>query len=443
MRDTSFPAPLGRFPVPSGKVARGVVEAPPSKSHSIRLLVAGALCPRGAHIQRLGLADDILHVLDVVHALGFPVEIRNPRGALFDVVVAPGMPLPDRIAAGTFDLGGSGTGLRLVIALCALGTGPFVLNGDASLHRRPVGSVLGALRSLGVEARAIGADGRLPVSIAGGMPTGGARVTVDATRSSQSVSALLMLGAALTNGLTVDVRGPLVSAPYVDLTIEVVRAAGGTVEVSGDPRSPTYEVGGEYGELDVDVEGDWSAGVYLLAAAAATGGRVEVHALRDASSQADRRFVDVLRAFGAEVEVGPDAILATGRVVRPVDVDLADSPDLAPLVGALACLVQGRSRVRGAAHLRLKESDRIAATVDNARRLGFQAEEHEDGFSIVGGERAPLRRREPIDPRSDHRIAMSFAVAGLGLEGVEIAQPGCVAKTYPEFWSDLTGLVAD
>jgi 3-phosphoshikimate 1-carboxyvinyltransferase len=275
-----------------------------------------------------------------------------------------------------------------------------------------------------------------------GRPRGASRVSVDGTRSSQGVSAILVLGPALPGGLVVDVGGPLVSAPYVDLTIQVIRAAGGTVSVSGDARSPTYEVAGEYGRLSAVVEGDWSGAAYPLAAAAATGGDVVVRGLQVGSAQADRRIVDVLRAFGAEVELGQETIRASGRIALPVDVDLADAPDLGPLVGALACLVPGRSRVRGAAHLRIKESDRIAATVAAARELGFQAEEHEDGFSVLGGERSAAGRAL-VDSRGDHRIAMSFGVAGLVLEGVEITQPECVAKTYAEYWSDLSSLLAD
>ena len=181
-------------------------------------------------------------------------------------------------------------------------------------------------------------------------------------------------------------------------------------------------------DLDDDqpppIVGDWSSAAFLIAAGVVTDGSVDVTGLEHESPQADRRIVQILEDFG--------------RDRRPLDVDLKDAPDLAPLVGALGCVASGTTRVRGAAHLRIKESDRIAAVVAAARALGCEARELPDGFEIDG----PAKHGGLIETRGDHRIAMAFAVAGLAIPGVVIDDPACVAKSYPAFWDDLLRLTS-
>jgi 3-phosphoshikimate 1-carboxyvinyltransferase len=258
---------------------------------------------------------------------------------------------------------------------------------------------------------------------------------VDASVTSQSLSAINILGVVAPGGIDVVPVGDAVSAPYVEMTRQVAhlfRVAG--LRDAGRPGAARPEPA--FGAVDLEIEGDWSGAAFLLAAAQASGGEVVVEGLNWDTAQADRKVVGVLRDAGALVEAASGGARARGGPKRPVEVDLRDAPDLAPLVGALACLAPGVSRVRGAAHLRVKESDRIATVVDAARALGCRAEPTADGFEVEG----PATHGGTIATRHDHRIAMAFAVAGLAVPGVVLDDPGCAAKSYPGFWHDLRAL---
>ncbi len=441
----------------------GQVAAPPSKSHAIRLLVLACLADGVSSLTNVPQSADVLHTINALRSLGFGID-DNEAGAV--VVTGAAGRIPRDTA--TLDVGGSGTAARFLLAVCALGAGPYRLGGDETLERRPVGALLPALRALGatVATTSRGASGPSPESpsespsespplvVEHGLRRDGnspgehprTSVVVDGAGSSHPVSALLLIGAALPSGLVIEPSGEVVSRPYVDMTVRVLRDRGVAIEERPDGGwrvPPGIPEGG-----DRVVDGDWSSAAFMLGAAAATGGEVRVRGLPSPASQADGRVLEVLRAFGAHAhhdEEGGGVAHASGPVTRPVDVDLANSPDLAPLVGALACLVPGRSRVRGAAHLRTKETDRIAAVVASARALGCVAEERPDGFVVTGLMRSQNGRshspRARIDPRRDHRIAMAFAVAGLGAAGAEILTPECIGKSYPAFATDLAALL--
>lgn len=451
MGDTS---PSVVLAIPSGRVARGAVVAPPSKSHAIRALVCAALSGRSATdarpecsvvFGRGPLPDDVAAVVAALSELGFDVRASSSGTPVVIVRGAAGA-VPRGTAS--IGVGGSATALRFLAAVCALGPGPYTIGGTPQLARRPAGAIVPALRSLGVSVKGAcgGSDGvRPPLTVSAG-PARGGRVTVDAATSSHVVSALLLAGPCLAGGIDVRPAGGVASRPYVDLTVAVMRTFGADVADGVDTAhgaggwsvEPGRDGPAGYAAPDrIDVEGDWSSAAFLLAAAAATGGDVTVAGLSPRSAQADRRIVDVLVAMGAAAFDRNDGVRATGRVSIPLDIDLGDAPDLAPLVGALACVVPGTSRVRGAAHLRIKETDRIAAVARCARTLGCEARELADGFEITG----PARHGGEVDPEGDHRIAMAFAVAGLAVPGTRVANPECAAKSYPSFWEDLSRLI--
>jgi 3-phosphoshikimate 1-carboxyvinyltransferase len=421
--------------IPAGGRAEGTVVAPPSKSHAIRALVCAALGGRESTVvlPRGPLPDDVSAAVRALADLGWHLEVDDD-GEAIHVGRTDRVPPHD---AATCDAGGSATAMRILAAVCALGPGPYTVGGTPQLLRRPAGAIVPALRALGVSVageRSEGGGDRPPLVISGG-PARGGEVVVDASASSHALSALLLVGPRIAGGLVVRPAGEVASRPYVDLTVEVMRACGATVVDEGG--AWRVSPGGYPRANGQAVEGDWSSAAFLLGAAAATGGEVFVEGVESASAQADRRIVDVLGDFGAEAESRLDVAGCRGRVARPVDVDLRDAPDLAPLVGALACLVPGTSRVRGAAHLRIKETDRIAQVVRCARAWGCDARELPDGFEITG----PARHGATIDPAGDHRLAMAFAVAGLAVPGTRIADPDCVGKSYPAFWSDLRSLL--
>ncbi len=429
--------------IPHGLPARGVVTAPRSKSHAIRLLVAASLADGVSTIWHLPDADDVRAVLRALRALGIAIHEQGPEVLVHGCAGR----LPERPGASggsdvVLDVGGSGTGLRVLAAVCCLGRGPYVLDGDASLRARPVGSVLDVVRGLGCEARTT--DGRPPLRISGGparrLPSGLA--CPDVSMSSQPLTALLLTAAALREG-TLDLRVPRAHASlgYVDLTLDVLAAFGvphvrdDAVPASGGgSRTVLRSQGGGLRAADATVEGDWSSAAYLLAAAAVSGGDVSVTGLGRDSSQPDARILGILEQMGALTDGGEHAVRCrgTGRL-RGVRVSLRGAPDLAPLVGALGCVAEGETEVVEAPHLRIKESDRIASIVAAARAVGRPAREREDGFVIEG--RAATGGL--VDPRGDHRIAMAFAVAGLAIPDVRLCDAGCVAKSYPGFWRDL------
>jgi 3-phosphoshikimate 1-carboxyvinyltransferase len=321
----------------------------------------------------------------------------------------------------------SGTTSRFVAPLLAAGTGPYRLDGSEPLRARPMGPVVDALRTLGTDVDEEGVPGHLPVRIAGGAR--GGRVELPGHVSSQFLSGLLLAGPLFELGVEVHVTTPLVSVPYVALTRSVMRAFGVVVD------GTSVAAGSSYRAARYVVEPDASAASYYFAAAAVTGGRVTVEGLGRSSAQGDLAFVDVLEQMGASVERGEASTTVTGTgLLRGVTVDLADLSDTAQTLAAVAVFADGPTTVAGIDFIRRKETDRIAETVANLRRLGVAASEDDDGFTVTPAGEVHGGR---IETHDDHRMAMSFAVVGLRVPGVEIVDPGCVAKTYPGFWDDL------
>ncbi len=428
----------GPFEVPWGKPARGRVVAPPSKSHAIRALVCAALAEGESSVSWTGgpLPQDTLDAIAALRALGVAIDEPEPQWLQVHgtrgVLTASGAVL---------DVGGSGTALRVLAAVAALGAGPTTVTGNASLRSRPAGAIVPALRSLGVSVdAACGPRGMVAPLVVSGGPPSRAEVEVDASESSHALSALLLVGPVLPHGLIVRPLGGVSSRPYVELTVWAMRRFGdrGDDAPRVEWRADAFHVAPRPYDADgARFVGDWSSAAYLLAAGAVAGGDVEGIGLDFESPQADRRVLDVLASFGAGVERGAGGgVRVRGCDRRSLDVDLRDAPDLAPLVGALGCVATGTTRVRGAAHLRIKESDRIATVVAAARALGCEATELPDGFEIVG----PAKHGGLVDTHHDHRIAMAFAVAGLAIPGVVIDDPACVVKSYPGFWDDLARL---
>jgi 3-phosphoshikimate 1-carboxyvinyltransferase len=287
--------------------------------------------------------------------------------------------------------------------------------------------LLEALRQLGVEAVSERGDGCPPVRVAGGL-TGG-RAQLSGAISSQYLSALLFIGALAPKGLELDITGELVSRPYVDLTLEVL----------GDFGISYYREGYRYFQLPggqcylpqaYAIEADASSASYFWAAAALTGGRVTITNLSLESSQGDAAFPRVLAAMGCTVSENPAGLTLQGGPLQGVTVDMAAMPDLVPTLAVLAAFAAGDTVITGVAHLRHKESDRLAAVATELAKMGVTARETQDGLVIRGG--AP--RGAVIHTYTDHRIAMSFAVAGLKAAGMVITDPDCVAKSFPDFW---------
>jgi 3-phosphoshikimate 1-carboxyvinyltransferase len=402
------------------------VRPPGSKSQTIRALVAAALAPGMSHLVGALDADDTSFARSALAALG--VAVGGDQGVW--TVEGTGGDL--RPPPAEIDAGASGLTARALIAISPLVDGKVIVVGRDRLPERPMGGLVQALRDLGVDATS---DlGHLPVTVMGTGRLPGGRVEVDSTQTSQFASALLLAAPMADGPLSIEPSGMSGSHRYLEITLATMRAFG--ARVTEDDGCFLVEPSG-YQPGTHQIEPDASAAVYPMAAAAITGGRVNVEGLGSASLQPDLEIAHVFEDMGCNVsQTATATTIEGGDELRPVDVDLAGSPDGALAVAVTCLFAGGTSRLRGLGSLRFKESDRLAATADGLERLGATARVEGDDLVIVPGRTRGAR----IDSYGDHRIAMSFALAGLRIPGVEIANPGVVAKTWPGFWETLAAM---
>jgi 3-phosphoshikimate 1-carboxyvinyltransferase len=400
------------------------VRPPGSKSITNRALLCAALADGRSTLRGALFAQDTAAMVDAVRALGAEVSADQAGGTL--AVSGSGSRRPDGPAH--IDARQSGTTSRFILPAAALGAGRVVVDGSAQLRGRPFAPLFEALSQLGVLVEPLEQPGHLPVAVRG--PAGGGAVSIPGHISSQFLSGLLLAGPLMARGLEVELTSPLVSVPYVTMTRAVMAAFG--VSADGLAVAPSHYLATEF-----EIEPDASAAAYFFAAAAISGGSVTVEGLGRDSIQGDVAFVDVLERMGARVERGADAITVSGSgALRGVDVDLADLSDTAQTLAAVAVFADSPTHVSGVGFIRAKESDRIGDLVCELARGGIEARAEDDGFTIVPGEVRPTRFRT----YDDHRMAMSLALLGLRVEGIEIEDPACVAKTYPGFFADLERL---
>lgn len=400
------------------------VRPPGSKSITNRALLCAALAPGRSTLTGVLFADDTRAMLAAVASLGARVE---PDEAATTVAVT-GLDPRGSDGPAHIDARQSGTTSRFVLPAAALRPGPCLVDGSVQLRARPFGPLVRALRELGATVDEHGGPGLLPLTVTG--PVRGGRVQLPGHLSSQFLSGLLMSGPLMPDGLDVELTSPLVSVPYLTMTAAVMAAFG--VDVEGLTVRP-----GSYRATDYAIEPDASAASYFLAAAAITGGRITIDGLGTTSLQGDVAFADVLERMGARVERSATQITVTGPDrLHGVDVDMADISDTAQTLAAVAVYADSPTRIRGVGFIRKKETDRIGAIVTELRRAGIDATEHEDGFTVVPGQPRPTT----FATYDDHRMAMSLSLLGLRTAGIGIADPRCVAKTYPAFFRDLARL---
>lgn len=403
--------------------------APPSKAHTLRAIFLAALSPGHSVLHRPLLGDDQWAALAAVARLGAAYTVYPDR------LEIEGGGIREGGSPAVLEAGESGLTARVLLALAGLRPGGALIDGGSRLRAgRPVGDLENALRAMGWRLTCLGREGHLPIRVEPPPPTqvGSAvrRVPLTSPDSSQPLTALLLAAPLLPGGLDVELASPLPSRPYVEITLDLMRAFGAEPEVD---ENRFHVPPGMYRPRELDIEGDWSAAAFFFAAAALTGGSVTVAGLTPGSRQGDRAMADWLSAMGCDVSAGPDGVTVRGRPGRDLDVDASDSPDLVPAIAVVMGRTPGRHRIRGAAHLRIKESDRLNALAMNLNELGAEATETTDGIEIYGREEyAPNRI---IRTFGDHRIAMAFAVAGLATPGLVVDDPTCVTKSFPDFWA--------
>jgi 3-phosphoshikimate 1-carboxyvinyltransferase len=402
------------------------VTIPGSKSVTARAMFLAA-CASGLSYLRLPLVSDDTEAFAAgLAALGYQVQWSGDDLALMGSASGPPATSADVYCRD------AGTAARFLPALAATGHGTFRFDASPQLRRRPVGPVAAALRDLGATITYEGEDGHLPLTVTSAGLAGGA-VTLDASVSSQFLTALLMAAPLTRDGLTITVTG-LVSAPYVDMTVRMMRQFGAKVKRDGE--TFTVQPGG-YAARSFNVEPDASAASYFFAAAAITGQTALVPGLGVDSLQGDVAFARVLKRMGATVEVWPDGLSVTGTgPLHGAEVNMRDISDTMPTLAAIAPFADAPVRIVDVANTRVKESDRLDACAANLRRLGIEVATGPDWIEIWPG----TPKGAVIDCHGDHRIAMSFAITGLRTPGVVLDDPDCVKKTFPGFHTTLAAL---
>lgn len=403
-----------------------VVALPPSKSLTHRALVAAALADGASTVRRPLICEDTLYTMEGLRRLGVSLDAAEREV----VVQGRGGRLAPGAGTTPLYLGNAGTTFRFLVALAALRPGHHHLTGTPRMCERPVEDLACSLSHLGAKVAFVQSPGFPPVDVTGRGLHGG-KVRIPGGKSSQFVSALLLAAPCASGEVKIEVAGDLVSRQYVDLTLAVMARFGVEVERKGYCRFrvPAPQ---SYGLTEFTVEGDASSASYFWAAAAVTGGAVTTtHLDPFRTLQGDIRFLAILEEMGCEVERERDCVTVRGKPLRAVDADMSAMPDLVPTLAATALFAEGKTTICNVSHLRIKENDRLAVVAAEWMRLGARVEETQDGLTIWGNQ--PLRSARAF-AHADHRIAMSLAVAGLRVPGLEIEEADCVAKSFPGFW---------
>jgi 3-phosphoshikimate 1-carboxyvinyltransferase len=407
---------------PRGRAA-GTVRLPGSKSISNRVLLLAALAKGETEVGGLLDADDTRVMREALTALGISLFDQKIQGA--------GGAFPVKKA--DLFLGNAGTALRPLTAALAFCGGEYRLSGVPRMHERPIGDLVDALRGIGGRIEYAGSQGFPPLRIAPG------KITADKLRvrgdvSSQFLTALLMALPLTGKDATIEVEGELISRPYVEITLNVMRRFGIAV-TRENWRTFRVPAGSYQSPGKILVEGDASSASYFLAAGAIGGGPVRVEGVGRDSIQGDVRFTEVLERMGAQVSLLEDAIevRGDGKRLKALDMDLNHVPDAAMTAAVMALFAEGPSTLRNIASWRVKETDRLAAMAKELRKVGATVEEGADWLRISPPE--TLVANQTIDTYDDHRMAMSFSLVALGGVPVTINDPGCVAKTFPEYFS--------
>lgn len=408
------------------------VRPPGSKSLTNRALVCAALA-RGESMLTGALdSDDTRVMVESLNRLGIVVRAGEAPHTL--QVTGCGGVLPRERAE--LYIENSGTTVRFLTALVALGQGTYRLAGVERMHQRPIADLLDALNALGADARSEAGTGCPPVvvrakGLAGGVAEIGGEI------SSQYLSGLLMAAPCAHADVRLNVVGQLVSQPYVRMTAAVMESFGATVNLA-DWQSMVVPAPQSYEGRSYAIEPDASAASYFWGAAAIAGGSVKVTGLTREALQGDVAFVDCLAQMGCRLEEDPDGIRVSGGPLRGIEVDMNAISDTVQTLAAVALFADGPTTITGVAHNRFKETDRIADLACELRKLGAIVEELADGLRISPGKLRPAE----IETYQDHRMAMSLSLVGLRQPGVVIRNPGCTSKTYPHFFEDLAAIGA-
>ena len=402
------------------------IAVPGSKSLTQRALIAAALGDGTSQLIGPLASEDTRYTSKALEQMGVTVE----RGENVWTVHGSGGQLrtPDK----DIFLGNNGTATRFLTSVAALGHGSFCIDGEERMRERPIGPLMEALQGWGVDITSVKGTGCPPLQLNSNGLSGGATVLPEG-KSSQYLSSLLLVAPYAAKPATLEVRGDVLSKPYVAMTLSVMSDFGVSVECNEGFTSFVIPQG-NYRAMEYEIEGDASNASYFWAAAAVTGGRVTVSNVPVPSLQGDAGLVPLLARMGCEVECDGGGITLIGRDrLEGITVDMGDMPDVVPTLAVVAAFAYGKTVINNIAHLRIKECDRLNAVLTELGKMGATVEEGPD-FMVIHGNGGQGLHGAEIKTYNDHRMAMSFAVTGLRVPGVQILEEGCVAKSFPDFW---------
>jgi len=415
------------------KYVEGEVNLPGSKSLSNRALLIAALAEGTTTITNLLESDDTRHMLHALRLLKVEYSLSEDKREC--KIRGNGGAFVSNETLELF-LGNAGTAMRPLCAALTLGKGQYILTGEPRMKERPIGHLVEALREAGAKIEYMENEGYPPLQITANGLRGG-EVTIDGTISSQFLTALLMASPMAQHDMTISIRGELVSRPYIDITLNIMRTFG--VEVINENYEKfIVKSGQKYRAVErFMVEGDASSASYFLAAAAIKGGSVKVTGIGKDSIQGDIAFANVLEKMGAKVAWGDDFVAVSRQELKAIDMDFNHIPDAAMTIATTALFAKGTTTLRNIYNWRVKETDRLSAMATELRKVGAEVEEGEDYLVIT----PPLHlKHASIDTYDDHRMAMCFSLLALDSVSVTINEPECTAKTFPTYFEVLESI---
>ncbi|MCK5311652.1 MAG: 3-phosphoshikimate 1-carboxyvinyltransferase [Desulfobacteraceae bacterium] len=407
------------------------VNIPGSKSISHRMLILASLAQGKSTLTNVLKSEDILLTISGLKNMGAEIKEIDETNRTYQIYGFNSLPKP---YYNEIYLGNSGTSMRLLTGIAALGESDFILTGDERMRQRPMTPLLKALKMAGVSALSNKESGAPPVKINGNTKTGG-KVEIDCSLSSQYLSSLLMAGCYMDQGLDISLKGEPVSAPYIDLTIDIMKMFNVKVEQKSNIHY-TVSPGQKYVSGDFTIEPDLSNAGYFWAAGAITKTNVKVLNISKDSLQGDLQLAYILKKMGCTLKIGDDGISICGNTLTGIEVDMSDTPDAVPALAVTAAFAQGETLIKNIGHLREKECDRIDAVATELKKMNIQVDTGNDWMKIHGG----TPNGATIKTYNDHRIAMAFSVAGLVTENIIIENEDCVAKSFPTFWDVFESL---
>ena len=407
---------------------QATVTVPGSKSYTNRALLIAGLTDGECRLEKPLVSDDTKYMIRALKAFGVSVQEGK------DVFIVSGSGGKLSTPKEDIFIGNAGTAMRFLTTFSALAPGKTRLDGDERMRQRPLADLLDCLTQMGVKAVSANGNGCPPIDIAGGEVPGG-DIQLAGDKSSQYLTSILLSAPYFKNDTCIHIQGDLTSKSYADITLDIMKTFGVHVDNESYQRFKV-KAGDYYKAQTYQVESDWSSASYFLAAAAVTGGEVTLTDINPHSVQGDAQFTSVLEKMGCRVEKKANALHIKGNPLRGITINMNNMPDAVQTLAVIALFAEGETVIEGIGNLRIKETDRISALANELTRLGAGVEAGEDFLIIRPGD----YKGAEVETYDDHRMAMSFAVAGLKIPGVRIKDPKCVEKSFPDFFQRFANL---